>query len=68
VGEGLRLWLPWRALAVALAALLAVHGVLALAGAPAQLAWQLVAGVAAGLLVLAATWWGSEDLRAALRR
>jgi peptidoglycan biosynthesis protein MviN/MurJ (putative lipid II flippase) len=68
VGEGLRLWLPWRALAVALAALLAVHGVLALAGAPAQLAWQLLAGVVAGLLVLAATWWGSEDLRAALRR
>jgi hypothetical protein len=41
---------------------------LAAVGAPGQLAWQLVAGVVAGLLVLAISWWGSPDLRAALRR
>ncbi|MDB5859371.1 MAG: virulence factor family protein [Ramlibacter sp.] len=68
VGEGLRLWLPWRALAVAGAALLAVHAILALAGAPTHLVWQFVAGGLAALLVLAASWWGSADLRAALRR
>jgi peptidoglycan biosynthesis protein MviN/MurJ (putative lipid II flippase) len=68
VGEGLRLWLPWRTLGVALAALLAVHALLAAVGAPGPLAWQLVAGVVAGLLVLATSWWGSPDLRAALRR
>ena len=68
VGEGLRLWLPWRALGVALAALLGVHALLAAVGAPGQLAWQLMAGVVAGLLVLATSWWGSPDVRAALRR
>jgi hypothetical protein len=68
VGKGLRLWLPWRALAAALAALLAVHALLAVAGAPAQLALQLLAGGAAAGCVLAATWWASDDLRAALRR
>ena len=68
VGEGLRSWLPWRALGAALAVLLLVRAWLAVAGAPAQLAWQLLAGVLAGLAVLAATWWASEDLRAALRR
>ena len=68
VGEGLRFWLPWRALASAGAGLLAVHALLAVAGAPGQLAWQLAAGGAAALVVLAAGWWGSPDLRAALRR
>jgi peptidoglycan biosynthesis protein MviN/MurJ (putative lipid II flippase) len=68
VGGGLRLWLPWRALAVALAALLVIHGLLALVGAPPQLALQLLAGGVAAVFVLAATWWGSDDLRAALRR
>jgi peptidoglycan biosynthesis protein MviN/MurJ (putative lipid II flippase) len=68
VGAGLRAWLPWRALVVALAVLLVVRAVLGLAGAPQQLALQLAAGVLAGLAVLGATWWASEDLRAALRR
>jgi hypothetical protein len=68
VGEGLRSWLPWRALGVALAMLLAVRALLAVTGAPAQPGLQLVAGVAAGVAVLGATWWASADLRAALRR
>jgi len=68
IGPALRGWLPWRALGAAALALLAVHALLAWAGAPASLAWQLVAAIVAALAVLAAAIAASPDLRAALRR
>ena len=68
VGSSVRLWLPWRALAAAGAALLAVHGLQALVGVPANLVLQFATGVAAAGAVLATAWASSPDLRAALRR
>lgn len=68
LGAGLRAWLPWRALLGAVAALLAVHGAIALAGVPAGLPLQFGAGALAAVLVLALAWAASPDLRAALRR
>jgi putative peptidoglycan lipid II flippase len=64
----LRAWLPWRALAGAGLALLAVHALLWLAGAPASAGLQLLAAVVAAGAVLGIAAAGSEDLRAALRR
>lgn len=68
VGGGLRLWLPWRALVVGGVCLLAVYIVFQIAGVPEQLPWQLVAGVLAGVAVLAVSYALSPDLRASLRR
>lgn len=68
VGAGLRTWLPWQALLAAGTALLAVYGVVGAAGTLVQPAMQLVAAGIAALLVLAAGWLASADLRAALRR
>ncbi|HWI81347.1 lipid II flippase MurJ [Ramlibacter sp.] len=70
VGAQVRAWLPWRAMAISLGALLAVavltHSLASFAGAGV---WPgLAAAAAAGLLVLAMTWWGSADLRTALAR
>lgn len=66
LGAEVRSWLPWRAMAISLAGLVVVAVV-----TPAA-AWGLWAGLAAaavaGLLVMAATWWGSIDLRSALAR
>jgi putative peptidoglycan lipid II flippase len=69
LGSRLRAWLPWRSMMISLVCLLV------LAGLGAQLpaaAWGLWGGLAiaglAGLLVVAATWWGSADLRATLAR
>ncbi|QJW85042.1 hypothetical protein HK414_20380 [Ramlibacter terrae] len=66
--EGLRTWLPARALLVPAAALLLLWTLLARTGVPVQLPLQFAAGVAAGLAVLALAWFASPDLRAALRR
>lgn len=68
VGAGLRTWLPWRALLAAGAALLAVQGMVALAGTPVQPLPQFAAAAFAAVFVLAAGWFASADLRAALRR
>lgn len=68
LGPSLRAWLPWRALAVGGAALLAIHGLVRVAGVPALPVWQLAAGAGAAGAVLLLTWWCCHDLRAALRR
>jgi putative peptidoglycan lipid II flippase len=69
LGSEVRNWLPWRAMAISLACLLAL-ALLATQGWPAS--WgagpALAAACLAGALVMAATWWGSADLRAALAR
>ena len=62
-------WLPWRSMAISLVGLLAVAGVASsIAAAPASVWAGLAAAALAGLAVMAATWWGSGDLRAALAR
>lgn len=68
VGAGLRTWLPWRALLAAGAALLAVYGMVAVAGQPIHAVPQFAAAAFAAVFVLAAGWFASPDLRAALRR
>lgn len=63
-------WLPWRSMAISLACLLVLAGLATQAWLPDAAGLWLglaVAGVA-GLAVMAATWWGSADLRAALAR
>jgi hypothetical protein len=56
-------------MAISLVCLLAVAGVASgMAGAPASVWAGLAAAALAGLAVMAATWWGSGDLRAALAR
>jgi len=64
-------WMPWRAMAVASAVLLAV-GLLAASGLPAAVAPGAAGGLAcavlAAALVLGASWAGSSELRQALRR
>lgn len=66
LGKQVRSWLPWRAMAISLGGLIAIaaisFGVPFVALGP----WTgLAAAVVAGVLVLAATWWGSVDLRSA---
>lgn len=70
LGAEVRAWLPWRAMAISLAGLLAIAALAAAASlATAWGPWPgLAAAAAAGVLVVAATWWGSVDLRAALAR
>jgi putative peptidoglycan lipid II flippase len=65
-----RAWLPWRSMAISLACLLVLAGLATRAWLPIATGLWLglaVAGIA-GLVVMAATWWGSADLRAALAR
>jgi len=69
LGAQLRAWLPWRSMLISLVCLV----VLAVLAAQVPVAswglWPgLAAAVLAGLFVMAATWWGSADLRAALAR
>jgi putative peptidoglycan lipid II flippase len=63
-------WLPWRSMAVSLACLIVVAGVAGTwpAVAGITVATGLAAAVLAAALVMAATWWGSPDLRRALAR
>lgn len=69
IGKGALAWLPWRSMAISLVCLLVLAGLgmqgwVALPGM-----WLgLVLAAAAGLAVMAATWVGSADLRAALAR
>lgn len=69
LGANLRAWLPWRAMSLSLLCLLAVAALASQAHVPSSGMWVGlgVAGVA-GALVVAVTWWGSADLRAALAR
>jgi putative peptidoglycan lipid II flippase len=63
-------WLPWRSMAASFACLAAVAGVAGTwpAVAGITVVAGLVAAVLAAALVMAATWWGSPDLRRALAR
>jgi putative peptidoglycan lipid II flippase len=63
-------WLPWRSMAISLACLLLLAGLATQAWLPGATGlWLgLAAAAIAGLMVMAATWWGSADLRAALAR
>jgi putative peptidoglycan lipid II flippase len=69
LGSRLRGWLPWRSMLISLVCLVVVA---ALAAQVPVGSWGLWLGLAAAalaaLLVMAATWWGSADLRAALAR
>ena len=67
LGPQARAWLPWRSMALSLAALLAVAAT-AWIGVPAGLVTGLIAAAVAGAVVVGATWCGSADLRAALAR
>ncbi|MDB5881209.1 MAG: virulence factor family protein [Ramlibacter sp.] len=69
LGAQLRGWLPWRSMLISLLCLVV------LAGFAAQVplsSWGLWPGLSlaalAGFAVMAATWWASADLRAALAR
>jgi putative peptidoglycan lipid II flippase len=70
MGAQARSWLPWRSMAISLGGLLVMGGVAA--GASRAVVWGLWPGLLAAAvsaaLVMAATWWGSIDLRAALAR
>ena len=69
LGSSVRSWLPWRSMAISLLCLLGLAGVAAQA---LPLFLDLWAGLAlaasAGIVVVAATWLGSADLRGALAR
>lgn len=70
LGPGGRRWVPWRAMGVSLAALLAVAaaGAAGLDAIATTLVPGLVAGGVAAAVVMGATWWASAELRAALAR
>jgi len=70
LGPQARAWLPWRALAISLGGLAAVAALSAGAwpAAATGILPGLAAAAVAGLAVVAMTWWGSTDLRAALAR
>ena len=68
IGSQARSWLPWRTMAISCLSLLVLAGLAARLPLPGGLWAGLVLGALAGALVLAATWWGSADLRAALAR
>ncbi|NPC56208.1 lipid II flippase MurJ [Caenimonas soli] len=69
LGSSARSWLPWRAMLVSLLCLLVLAGLAAQASVPSLGLWSgLALAALAGLAVMAATWWGSGDLRAALAR
>jgi putative peptidoglycan lipid II flippase len=71
IGSEARAWLPWRSMAISLAALLALVGATSLQAGIS--AWPglwpgLIAALVAAVAVLAITWWGSADVRTALAR
>ena len=69
LGSQLRAWLPWRSMLISLACLVVLAGLAAHVPVGSWGLWPgLAAAVLAGLFVMAATWWGSADLRAALAR
>jgi putative peptidoglycan lipid II flippase len=70
LGRDIRAWLPWRSMAVSLACLILLAAAAGnwLAPASMQVATGLAAAAVAAVLVMAATWWGSADLRRALAR
>ena len=69
LGSSVRSWLPWRSMAISLLCLLALAGIAAQALPPSLGLWTgLALAGSAGFLVVAATWWGSADLRGALAR
>lgn len=68
IGSQARAWLPWRAMVISTLCLLVLAGLAAQLPAPHGLWVGLIVAGLAGMLVLAATWWGSPDLRAALAR
>jgi len=68
LGNDVRHWLPWRALAASGGSLLLLQAVLLLTGLPSSLAAQWAAAIAAALALFGFTWWASADLRAALAR
>ena len=69
LGRGKQDWFPWRSMAISIACL--VLAAVARQALP-QASWEIGTGLAAaclaGTLVMAATWWGSADFRAALAR
>jgi len=69
LGSSARSWLPWRSMAISLLCLLALAGIAAQALPPSMGLWTgLALAGSAGFFVVAATWWGSADLRGALAR
>jgi putative peptidoglycan lipid II flippase len=69
LGSSARSWLPWRSMAISLMCLLALAGVAARALPSSLGLWTgLALAGSAGIVVVAATWWGSADLRRALAR
>lgn len=71
LGREARHWLPWRGMCVALAGLLALTaaslGNALPLPAPASLVQGLAAAAISATLVVTISWWGSRDLREALR-
>ena len=61
-------WLPWRALAVPGVALLLLQAVLEFTGLPPGAGLQWAGAIGAAAVIIAANWWASADLRAALAR
>jgi putative peptidoglycan lipid II flippase len=69
LGMRLRSWLPWKSMLVSLLCLLVLAGFAAQVPPGSLGLWPgLLAALAAGLVIMGATWWGSADLRAALAR
>jgi putative peptidoglycan lipid II flippase len=69
LGSKVRSWLPWRSMAISLLCLLGLAGVAAQALPIFLDLWTgLALAASAGIVVVAATWLGSADLRGALAR
>jgi putative peptidoglycan lipid II flippase len=70
LGPQARAWMPWRSMGVPLVCLLGVGGFMSQAWdvSSVGLVVRLVLATLAAMLVMAATWWSSSDLRAALAR
>ena len=69
LGSNVRSWLPWRSMAISLLCLLGLAGVAAQALPIFLDLWTgLALAASAGIVVVAATWLGSADLRGALAR
>ena len=69
LGSSVRSWLPWRSMAISLLCLLGLAGVAAQALPIFLDLWAgLALAASAGIVVVAATWLGSADLRGALAR
>jgi putative peptidoglycan lipid II flippase len=70
LGAEARGWLPWRSMTVSLACLVVLAAAAGnwFSAAGLAVATGLAAAIGAAALVMAATWWGSPDLRRALAR